>query len=75
MNTGRAIPNLRRHATKLGWSFQKSKWRKDTIDNLGLFQLVNGGRTGGTILESERYYATLEQIAHRIDEEERRLAG
>lgn len=70
-----SISNLRRRAAKLGWSFHKSTWRKDTIDNRGLYQLVNGGRTGGIVLEGERYDATLEQIAYRIEMEEERLAG
>lgn len=69
-----SISNLRRRAEKLGWTFHRSTWRKDTIDNRGAYQLVAGGRTAGTVIDGASYDADLDQIAYQIEKEERRLA-
>ena len=69
-----SISNLRRRATKLGWSVHRSSWRKDTIDNRCSYQLVAGGRTAGTVIDGASYDADLDQIVYRIEQEERRLA-
>jgi hypothetical protein len=69
-----SVSKLRRRAAKLGWSFHRSTWRKDTCDNKGAYQLVAGGRTAGTVIDGDRYDASLEQIADLIEREEGRLA-
>lgn len=69
-----SVAALRRWAAKFGWSFHRSNWRKETCDNKGRYQLVVGGRTAGSVIEGDRYDASLDQIAHRIEQEERRLA-
>ena len=69
-----SVSNLRRRAARLGWSFHRSTWRKDTCDNKGGYQLVVGGGTAGTVIDGDRYDADIERIASRIEQEERRLA-
>lgn len=69
-----SIANLRRRAAKLGWTFYRSTWRKDTCDNRGGYMLVAGGRKAGTVLDGDKYDADLDRIADRIEREERRLA-
>lgn len=68
------INNLRRRAAKLGWSFHKSNGRKDTIENRGQYQLVQGVRKAGTVVASDHNDAPLDAVAHFIEREERRLA-
>lgn len=62
-------------AAKLGWTFLKSNWRKNSIDNFGGYRLVAGGRRNYTMIDGDRFQLDLEDVARRIEDEERRMAG
>jgi len=61
------ISALRRRAAKLGYRFTKSNWRKDSIDNLGGYQIVDIGRN--TVVNGSRFDCSLDDVAAFLDRE------
>lgn len=65
-----SVSNLKRRAKAVGIRFYRSTWRRDSIDNLGGFQLVD--TLTNTIIAGDRFNADLEDVAEVIASEEAR---
>ncbi len=50
---------VRRHARRKGYIVRRSRWRINTVDNLGKFRLIEAYRN--MIVLGERFDATLEE--------------
>ncbi len=65
MNRGTSVASLRRRADKLGYAFRKSNWRRDSIDNLGGYQLVDV--QSNLVVDGARYDLELSAVADWIE--------
>lgn len=63
-----SVSNLRRQAAKLGYRFGKSNWRKDTIDNLGGYRIVEIDRN--ICVDGYRFDCSLDDVAAFIERQE-----
>lgn len=59
--------SLRRRAKKLGYRFAKTNWRKDSIDNMGGYQIVDIARN--CVVDGARYDCSLDDVAAFLDRE------
>ena len=66
--TGPSVSNLRRRAEKLGFRFIKSNWRKDSIDNLGGYQVIEIARN--LVVDGSRFDCDLGDVADFITRQE-----
>ena len=63
-----SILNLRLRAAMLGYKLQKSNWRKDSIDNLGGYRIVDF--VNNTVVDGARFNLDLDDVAKFIAEHE-----
>lgn len=63
-----SISSLRRRAAKLGYHFRKSRWRMDSADNLGGYQVVDVNRN--SVVHGSHFDCSLDDVAAFLDREE-----
>ena len=63
-----SLNSLRTRARKVGLKFSKSNWRKDSIDNLGGYQVVDDSRN--VVVDGARFDCTLADVEACIRREE-----
>jgi hypothetical protein len=68
MKPGYSISALRRRSQKVGVSFGKSRWRKDSVDNLGGYQVINVA--GNFVIAGSRFDADLHDVVTVIEDME-----
>jgi hypothetical protein len=66
-----SVSNLKRRAKRVGIRFCRSNWRRDSIDNLGGYQVMDVARN--CVVEGDRFNADLEDVARVIEREEASL--
>lgn len=62
------LNTLRRRAKTLGYRIAKSNWRKDSIDNLGGYQIVDVARN--VVVDGDRFNCSLDDVAAFLDRAE-----
>lgn len=62
------LATLHRRAAKMGFRFAKSNWRKDSIDNLGGYQIVDVSRN--VVVDGSRFDCSLDDVAAFLAREE-----
>lgn len=66
-----SVSNLKRRAKRVGVSFSRSNWRRDSIDNLGEYRVIDVARN--CVIDGARFNADLEDVARVIEREEASL--
>lgn len=66
------ISRLRRRAAKLGYRIAKSNWRRDSIDNLGGYQIVDAGYN--VVVDGSRFNLEISDVRAWLDDQERKAA-
>lgn len=60
-----SISNLKRRAAKVGLRFFRSNWRKDSIDNLGSYQVVDVSQN--LVVDGSRFDLELSAVRDVIE--------
>jgi diphthamide synthase (EF-2-diphthine--ammonia ligase) len=58
------INRLRRLAKKHGLRFYKSTWRRDSLDNMGGYQLIDA--MSNTVIDGDRFDMAISDVERRL---------